>query len=162
ADAYQAAHDLPHAAEFYQRVFYLYVVGDPAARSAAALLTLKDLMGAAYPAPLPQQALQRAGLLLEARQYAAARSEYESLLDQLVGADRDLPRVRIGAADLAAGKPGIAAPYLRGLDLAESEADAERLYWLAEAYARMDDEAPRLAAVEQLARRYRKSPWRLR
>lgn len=161
-EAYQAGGDLPHAAEFYQRVFYKYVAGEAAARSAAALLALKDLMGAAYPSPLPQQALQRADLLMQGRQYAIARSEYESLIDQLVGADRDIARVRVGAADLSAGKPGIAAPYLRGLDLLESDADAERLYWLAESYRRMNDDAGMMSAVDQLARRYPKSSWRLK
>ena len=134
----------------------------PAARAAAALLALKDTMGANYPMPLPQQALQRADLLLQARQYAAARSEYESLLDQLVGVERDQARVRIGAADLAAGKPGVAARYLRGLELPESEADAERLYYLEESARRMNDEAGMSAAVEQLGKRYPKSPWRLK
>jgi soluble lytic murein transglycosylase len=162
AEAYQAAGDLAHAAEFYQRVFHRYVSGEPADRSAAALLTLVQLMGADYPAPLPQQALQRADRLLEARQYAAARSAYESLIDQLVSVDRDLARVRIGAADLAAGKPGIAAPYLRNLEIAESEADAERLHHLAEAHRRMNDEDPMMSAIETLARRYPSSPWRLK
>jgi soluble lytic murein transglycosylase len=161
-DAYQAAGDLPHAAEFYQRVFYFYVTGDPAAKSAAALLALKDLMGASYPAPLPQQALQRADRLMEARQYAAARSEYVALVDQLLGGERDLARVRIGAADIAAGKPGVAAPYLRGLDLAESEADAERLYYLEEASRKMNEDSAMMAAVNELARKYPKSPWRLK
>lgn len=162
ADAYQSAGDLPHAAEFYQRVFYGYVSGDAAARAASALLALKDSMGASYPAPLPQQQLQRANLLLSARQYAAARSEYEALIDTLVGTERDLARVRIGAADLAAGKPGVAAPYLRGQDIAPSEADAERLYWLEECGRRMNDESSMMAAVEQLGKKYPKSPWRLK
>jgi soluble lytic murein transglycosylase len=162
AGAYQTAGDLAHAAEFYQRVFYQYVSGDAAARSAAALLALKELMGASYPAPLPQQRLQRADRLLEARQYTVARSEYEELVNQLVGTERDIARVRIGAAELAAGKPGVAAPYLRGLELAESEADAERLYLLEEAHRRMNEEQPMMSAVEQLGRKYPKSPWRLK
>jgi soluble lytic murein transglycosylase len=162
ADAYQSAGDAPHAVDFYQRVFYQHVVGDPAARAAAALLTLRDTMGANYPMPLPQQALQRADLLLQARQYVAARSEYESLLDRLVGVDRDQARVRIGAADLAAGKPGIAAPYLRGLEIPESEADAERLYYIEESARRMNDDSGMMWAVERLGKRYPKSPWRLK
>ncbi len=162
ADAYQAAGDLPHAADFYQRVFYQYISGDAAARAAAALLSLKETMGSSYPMPLPQQTLRRADLLLTARQYAAARSEYESLLDQLVGVERDQARVRIGAADLAAGKPGPAAAYLRGLDLKESEADAERHYYLEEAARRMNDDAAMTAAVQHLGKKYPKSPWRLK
>ena len=37
ADCYQAANDLPHAAEFYQRVYYHYLTGAAASRAAAAL-----------------------------------------------------------------------------------------------------------------------------
>lgn len=162
AEAYQTAGDLARAVEFYQRVFYRYVTGEPAARSAAALLGLRALMGTNYPAPLPQQALQRADRLLEARQFSAARAEYDQLVNQLVGVDRDVARVRIGACDLANGKPGIAAPYLRGLEIAESEADAERLYHLVDAARRMSDESAIAGAVDQLARRYPTSPWRLR
>jgi soluble lytic murein transglycosylase len=162
ADAYQAAGELAQAADFYQRVFYRYVAGEPAERSAAAILALKELMGASYPAPLPQQALQRADRLLEARQFTAARSEYEALIEQLVGVDRDIARVRVGASELAAGKPGIAAPYLRGLELVESEADAERLYHLTDASRRMNDESAIDASVEQLERKYPQSPWRLK
>jgi soluble lytic murein transglycosylase len=162
ADAYQLAGDLPHAAEFYQRVFYRHISGEPAALSAAALLTLKDRMGANYPAPLPQQALQRADRLLEARQFSAARSEYDALVDQLVGVERDIARVRLGAADVSNGKPGPASSYLRGLTLDPSEADAERLYWISEAVRRMNDESTLPDLLEQLARRYPKSPWRLK
>src|SRR4051812_24209026 len=38
AEAYQVSGDLPHAVEFYQRVFYQYVSGDAVGRAAAALL----------------------------------------------------------------------------------------------------------------------------
>ncbi len=53
ADCYQAANDLKHAAEFYQRVYYHYLTGAAAARAAAALLTLKDSLGADFPPPPP-------------------------------------------------------------------------------------------------------------
>ena len=55
ADCYQAANDLPHAAEFYQRVYYHYLTGAAASRAAAALLTLKDAMGAAIRRPPPRK-----------------------------------------------------------------------------------------------------------
>jgi soluble lytic murein transglycosylase len=161
-DVYQAAKDLPHAAEFYQRVYYEYVSGDAADKAAAALLTLKDMMGTAFPQPLPAQALRRADRLMDARQYGAARAEYESLLGTLVGADRQLAQVRIGAAELGAGHPSIALAYLRGLQLSNPEADAERLYYLEDAARRMADDQGMMAAVKALARKYPKSEWRLK
>ena len=117
ADCYQAAQDLPHAADFYQRVYYQYVSGDAANRAAAALLTLKDTMGAAYPQPLPEQLLRRADRLLEIREYAHAKAEYQILVDQLTGPTRDQARVGVGAADFLDGKTAPACSYLRGLDL---------------------------------------------
>jgi soluble lytic murein transglycosylase len=162
AEAYQAAKDLPHAAEFYQRVYYEYVSGDAAEDAAAALVTLKDAMGAAYPQPLPAQAMRRADRLLEARQYAAAKTEYESLLGTLAGRDREQAQVRIGAADIGAGHLSIALPYLRGLQLTEPEADAERLYYEAEAARRMANDEAMMAAVKALAKKYPKSTWRLK
>lgn len=161
-DAYQAAKDLPEAAEFYQRVYYEYVTGDPAARAAAALVSLKDAMGAAFPKPLPAQALRRADRLMDARQYPAAKAEYESLLGTLVGAERDQAQVRIGAADLADGHPSIAQAYLRGLQLPEGEADAERLYYEEEAARRMTEDDQMMAAVKSVSKKYPKSVWRLK
>ncbi len=101
--AYQAAHDLPHAVEYYQRVYYQYPSGDAATRAAAALLALRDSMGAAYPAPAPQAMVARANQLLAQREYTRARAEFQSLVPQLNGPERDQARVGIGAADYLNG-----------------------------------------------------------
>jgi len=161
ADCYQAAQDLPHAADFYQRVFYQYVNGDAANRAAAALLTLKDTMGAAYPQPLPEQQLRRADRLLEIREYSRAKAEYQTLADQLSGPPQDQARVGVGVADSLDSKAS-ACSYLRGLDIAESEADAEREYYLEECARRSSDEAATMTSVYRLGKQYPKSPWRLK
>jgi len=162
ADCYQAANDLPNAADFYQRVYYQYLTGDAANRSAAALLTLKDAMGAGYPAALPQQMLRRADRLMELREYVAARSEYQALLNQLVGLERDQARVRMGAADFLSGNAGGAYAYLRDLEVAEPEAVAERQYYLEEWARRLNNDDGMMAAIKELAARYPKSLWRLK
>ncbi len=162
AGSYEAARQLANAAEFYQRVYYRYLTGEPANRAAAALLTLKDTMGAAYPQPLPEQILHRADRLLEIHEYSRARPEYQALLDSLVGVARDQARVRIGAADYLAGKTTAAGSYLRGLELPESEAAAERDYYLAECARRLNDDREMMAAIERLASRHPKSGWRLK
>jgi soluble lytic murein transglycosylase len=161
ADSYQAANDLAHAADFYQRVYYQYLTGDAAARAAAALITLQDIMGAAYPAPVPGQMLHRADRLMETRDYARAASEYQSLIDRLVGVERDQARVRAGAADLLRGNPASASSYLRSLQLPDSEADAERLYYLVECARKLGDDNAMMSAVQELAK-YPTSPWRLK
>jgi len=162
ADCYQAANDLPHAADFYQRVYYSYPGGDAATRAAAALLSLKESMGAAYPSPLPQQMLRRADRMVEFRSYIQARAEYQALRGQLTGLERDLARVRIGAVDFLNGNTAAAYPYLRGLELDASEADAERLYDLEECARRLTDHDEMLSAVNRLTRQYPHSPWRLK
>jgi soluble lytic murein transglycosylase len=162
ADSYRAANDLLHAAESYQRVYYQFPTGAASTRAGAALLALKDTMGDAYPPPLPSLMLRRPDRLLELREYALARSEYRSLVDQLAGLERDQARVRIGEADFLKGGVNVACTYLHGLDLAPSEADAERLYDLGECARRESDDAEMMSTIERLGRQYPKSPWRLR
>jgi soluble lytic murein transglycosylase len=162
ADCYQAFNDLPHAVDFYQRIYFQYLTGDAAGRAAAALLTLKDTMGAAYPAPVPAQVLRRVDRLMDAREFAKAREEYLSVVEQLAGTDRDQARVRAGAADLMQGNATAALAYLRGLEMGESEADAERLYYVSESARRLGNDDEMKAAIARLDKQYAKSPWRLR
>ncbi len=164
ADCYQAANDLVHAAEFYQRVYYQYPnpTGDASTRSGAALLELKDSMGDAYPPPPAHLMLRRAVTLMQMGQYVLARTEYRSLVDQLAGLERDQARVGIGEADFLRGSTTVACSYLRGLELGEPEADAERLYDLGECARRQGDDGEMIAAVERLGRQHPKSPFRLK
>lgn len=162
ADSFLAAGDQTHAAESYQRVYYQFVSGDAAARAAAAIASLKESMGAAYPAAAPQLMLHRADKLLDARWYPQARAEYRTLAAELSGPERDLARVGVGAADFLDGATPRAYPYLRGLELPDSEADAERLYYLAECARRLTDDDQLRAALDRLERHYPRSPWRLK
>jgi soluble lytic murein transglycosylase len=162
ADCYRAANDLVQAAEFYQRVYYQYPTSDAATHSGAALLALKDTMGSAYPPPAPRLMLHRPDRLMEVHEYVLARSEYRSLIDRVAGLERDQARVRIGEADFLKGSTKVACTYLRGLELAESEADAERLYDVGECARHQGDDGEMIAAVERLGRQYPKSPWRLK
>lgn len=162
ADSYQAADDRTHAADFYQRVFAQYVVGDAGLRAAAALVTLKDAMGAAYPAPLGAQLLQRAGRLLDARLYDKARAEFQSAADQTTGLDHDRALVRVGLADYLAGRQAAACSYWTGLETGNSEAAAERLFELEECNRHAGDETAMMQAVDKLASDYPQSPWRLK
>ncbi|MCU1237762.1 MAG: Lytic transglycosylase, catalytic [Candidatus Solibacter sp.] len=162
ADCYQAANDLPHAAEFYQRVYYQYLTGAAATRSASALIALKDAMGAAYPEPSTVQLLRRADRLLDAKEYVDAKREYQNVAVRAEGLERDQARVRSAAADYLSGKTAIAWPALSALQVADSEAAAERLYYLAECARKRNDDGDLASAIQQLAARHRQSPWRLK
>src|ERR1035441_2905605 len=162
ADCYQAANLLAQAGEVYQKVYYHTLSGAAALRAAAALITLKDTMGSAYPPPGAAQRLHRADRLMEAKEYAQARKEYQAVAAEAGGVERDQALVRIGAADFLDGKTPLAWRYLRDLAVAESPRAAERLYYLAECARQRNDDAEMMSAVGQLAARYRQSPWRLK
>jgi soluble lytic murein transglycosylase len=160
AESYQAADDPQNAAEFYQRAYAQYPLGPAADQASAALAALQVSMGSAFPQPLPEQLLLRADRLFELHAYPQARAEYAAAIDRLTGVQRDEARVRVGASDLAANNFSAAYSYLTGLRLDESEADAERLYYIEEAARRLNNDDAAAGAVRRLAERYPKSGWR--
>jgi soluble lytic murein transglycosylase len=162
AAAYEAARDLPRAVEYFQRVYYEYPSGDPATRAAAALTALRDSMGPSYPAPSPQQMIERGNRLLAHKEYARARAEFQSLIPQLTGSARDQARVGAGAADYLDGNVSSAYQYLRLLEVSDAQAAAERLYYLVECARRLNDDDQMMEAVGQLNKRYSQSPWRFK
>jgi soluble lytic murein transglycosylase len=106
--------------------------------------------------------LQRAGRLLDVREYARARAEFQTAADQTSGLDHERALVRLGQADYLAGKTAAACSYWRGLEVDPLEAGAERLYDLEECNRHAGDEAAMMQAVDRLAREYPQSPWRLK
>jgi soluble lytic murein transglycosylase len=162
ATAYEAASDPLNAALFYQRVYFGYPDTDAATRASAALVLLKDSLGPAYPASSPAQMLGRADRFMAEHDYVRARQEYTGMIRDLTGLERDQARVRAGAADYLRGETAAASRYLETLDLEHSEADAERLYYLAECQRRANDDGERLETLKRLAAGYPKSPWRLK
>ena len=158
----QAAGDLPAAAEAYQRVYYQYPAGDAATRAAAALLALKDAMADRFPQPAVRLLLRRADRLMDLRDLSHARIEFQALLDRPPSLERDQARVRLGAVDYLAGKTTTAIPYLESLDVGESEADAERLYYLEECQRRQGDDQEMADSLKRLAEKHPNSPWRLK
>ncbi len=162
AMAYEAASDPINAATYYQRVYFGYPDTDAADRASAALVLLKTSMGAAYPQPTATQMLERGNRWLAAHEYGRARQEFTSLVSELAGADRDLARVGVGVADFQRGEAAGAYRYLESLDLDHSEADAERLYYLAECQRHTNAGDDMLVTVKRLSQQYPQSPWRLK
>jgi soluble lytic murein transglycosylase len=162
AEAQQAAGNLAGAVETYQRVYCQYVTGDAAVRSATALAALRSTMGPSYPALSAQQMLRHADRLLEVRELTLARTEYRALAEHGSGAERDLARVGLGAVEFLGGKSPTAAVYLRPLEVAAPEAEAERLYYLVECARRVDDDGELKQALHRLESQFAKSPWCLK
>lgn len=161
AKAYEDAGDLPKAAAAYQRVYYGYPVSEEAAAAEPALRRLAVALGENYPAPTTATMLARAWKMLEARRWIPARHELEAIAPRLTGPERDLARVRIGAADANAGRAPSAFFYLRSLEVADPEADAERLHYVVVAARRMRNFGAMDTALDGLRRQYPASPWRL-
>lgn len=160
AMAYEGCHDLPHAAQYYQRVFYEYPSGDAATRAAAALIGLRDALGTAYPAPAPQAMVERGHKLLAQREYSRAQAEFRALVPQLNGAERDQARVGIGAAEYLSGDVAAAYSFLRSLEVSDAEAGAERLYYLVECARKLNDEDQMMEGIKKLGKHDAESQWR--
>jgi soluble lytic murein transglycosylase len=162
AQAYEAAQEPAQAVNYYNRVYYLYPMSDCAPRAAMALEALRSSMGASYPAPAPQQMLERGNRLLAARQYTKARAEFSALASQLSGPEHELAVVGIGAVEYLDKQSDHSCQYLRSLETGSPEAAAERLYYLSECARRVNDDDAMLAAIHTLAKQYPSSPWRLK
>ena len=162
ASACEAADDPPSAAVYHQQVYYQYPATAEAEQSAAALARLKDALGSAYPSPMPQAMFQRAEKWIRAGDFRRARAEYESIVPRVAGLDRELARLRIPVTDYLASRTASACVYLKSLELSSPEADAERLYYLAECARRLDRDEERLQTLDRLAELHPQSPWRLK
>ena len=162
ADAYQAAHDLTHAIQYYQSVYYEYPDSDQASHAGAALITLRATLAVSFPPPAPQLVLDRARKLLAQRELPRARSEFQALAQQFTGAERDQARVGIGVADYLNGDVASAYSYLRALDLSDPEADAERLFYIEECARKLNDDEQMSEAVKKLEKHHAESTWRYR
>jgi len=161
AQALEANGDPAAAAIHYQRVYYEHPKSAAAASAEAALMRLPAQLGASYPPPMPQAMLSRASLLIEAGDTTKAIAELQQMILQLGGEQRDLARVRIGAARRRARQDSAALAYLNTLEVNEGEAGAERLYLMAACARRLGRDEEVRAAMAGLAERHRTSHWRL-
>jgi soluble lytic murein transglycosylase len=159
--AFAAAGDRVSAVVYHQRVYYGFPNSPEAAQAEAALTKLRADMGDQYPPAMPQARLGRAIKLMEARQYAKARAELESLVPQLAGEEKDLARVRIGVADYDAKDTVQAHRELSSMEVSTPEADAERLHYLLLCAQRLKNQDEVNSILDKLARLYPGSKWRL-
>lgn len=149
------------AATYYQNVYYLYPTTPEAAQAALALEALKQSLGDKYPAAKPQTVLIRASRLMNSGEVKKAKAELEELVPQAGGLERDMAKVRIGAASYFLKDNQVAYRYLQTLAIASPDPDAERLYYLQAAARRLKNEDGATDALERLNKQYATSPWRL-
>jgi soluble lytic murein transglycosylase len=161
ARCFQANNDLAQAAEYYHRVYYNYPVAGEAAEAATTLVQIKPKLGDAYPRVMPQALLGRAEKLIHYRRPAEARIELTAAIPQISGVLRELAEVRLGEVDYFAGNAKVAFDYLSNLKVNDSEADAERLYYLIKCARRQDKTSDVKPFLAQLEQQHRESTWRM-
>jgi soluble lytic murein transglycosylase len=160
--AYEALGEQPQAALSYERVYYGYPNADLAAQSWTAMERLRAALGNDFPAAPARQRLDRCENWLTAKEYGKARQEYSTVAESLTGLEKDDAKVGIGVTDYMSGNSVVALRYLQALHVTGPEADAQRLYYLAEAARRLNDDTALMDAVKQLGERYPQSTWRLK
>jgi soluble lytic murein transglycosylase len=161
ARALRQSGQLGAAALQYQRVYIETPRSPEAAAAEAALAELQAEMGDSYPPLLARHILLRADLLMRGGEARKAIAELTAALPRFTGADRDLARVRIGAARYFANENAAAAAYLSSAETPHPEADAERLHYIVQANRRLSRYEEALAATAGLARAHPHSEWRL-
>jgi Tfp pilus assembly protein PilF len=153
ARAYDAQGNTGAAAAHYQKIFIEHPLSPEAADAQSAL--------AHYPALPPASLLTRSLRLIDGGDYARAHKELTSLLPRLSGADLDLARVRMGAAQYLAGDYKPAYEHLTRFQAATAESEAERLYYVVQCTRRLDRIEEMQNHLAQLSRVYPQSGWRL-
>jgi soluble lytic murein transglycosylase len=162
AQAFEATGFPRQAANYYQRVYYLYPAADLAEKARTALERLQSSLAADFPSVTPRQQLDRAAAMLKAKQYSRARQEYGALALDLTGGDRDEAQAGVGASFYLEGDYAGTARYLGGLRLSAADPAAARLYYLTEANRHLNDDEAMMDAIRQLGEQYPQSPWRLK
>lgn len=156
AQAYEQSGDKIAAAGDYLSVYDNFPLSPSAPEAGEKANYFQGVLGDAFPKPTVAAQMARAGILFDAHNWQDAQNAYSLTLPQLTGPDQELAQVRI--ADCAVQLGGNAAA-LASLQLQTPEVDAERLYYLSQAYRSIPDEANMLATVSQAIARAPQSAW---
>ena len=153
ARAAVAQGNLTAAREHYAKIYVEHPVAAEASEAETAL--------AQYPPLEPASLATRGFRLIDSGDYNRARKELTALLPRLGGADLDLARVRIGAAQYLAGDYKPALEHLSSFQAANGDAEAERIYYVIQSARHLDRIDQMASQLDQLSRLYPQSAWRL-
>lgn len=156
AQAYEQSGDKIAAAGDYLSVYDNFPLSTSAQEAGEKAKYLQGALGDSFPKPTVAQRLVRAGILFDAHHWQDAQNAYTEALPDLVGSDQELAQLRIAYSGEQLG--GNAAA-LASLQPQTPEVDAERLYYLSQAYRSASDETNMLAAVSQASARAPQSAW---
>jgi soluble lytic murein transglycosylase len=144
------------AAKDYLSLYYGFPLTDEARAAGQRIPELSRQLGDAFPAsPVPQQ-IARGEVLFGAHRWREARQEFEAILPQAGGADRDHAELRIQQCKSSQGG---GASALTSPKLTDADAEAERLYSLSQAYRNEKREKEMFDAITQVAERFPQNQW---
>lgn len=152
ARAYDAVRNYPAAVEAFRQVYYMYPAAEEADTAAKEIARLSA--HAAVPPASVALRHERAARLFDRRRFRDAQEAYRDLAAAAQGAERELALVRAAASAYHARNTSAAVRELNRLNVGSPQADAERLYYLAECYRRMSRETYFINTVEMLGQRY--------
>jgi soluble lytic murein transglycosylase len=159
AHAYQAAHQLPHAAKDYQTIFYKYPLADEAQSAGTSLSQVQRALGKEYAYPGVEMQEMRAQLFFDAHKWREARTEFEKLLTMLHDpANPTRQRAELRAAQCRVqlkSSPSIIAK----LNTPSPEVEPERLFVLSQTWRTEKHESEMLAAIDQVTQKFPESKW---
>jgi soluble lytic murein transglycosylase len=145
------------AAVRYQKIYIEHPLSQEASDAESALAGIPGGTGALPSASLLARALK----LIDGGDYTRAHKELNALLPRLSGADLDLARVRMGAAQYLAGEYKPAYQHLISFQAAAAESEAERLYYLVQCARKLDRLDEMATNLDRLSEAYPQSVWRL-
>jgi soluble lytic murein transglycosylase len=153
ARAYAAQGNTTAATSHYLKIYVEHPLAPEASDAESALAGSGTLPSASL--------LARAFKLIDGGDYSRAHKELNALLPQLTGADLDLARVRMGAAQYLAGEYKPAYQHLTSFQASTADAEAERLYYLTQCTRKLDKIDEMATHLDRLSEAYPQSPWRL-
>jgi soluble lytic murein transglycosylase len=159
ARAYESLRKLVLAVRDYQTIYYKHPLADEANDAAAALPRLNKQLHDEFPYAGAELQEVRAQAFYDAHKWKEARTEYEKLASILKDPSNPVRQRALVRAAEARQHPK-AEPYLLAkLNTSDPETDAERLYYLSQAYRSEKNENAMLTAIEQIADKYPETRW---
>jgi soluble lytic murein transglycosylase len=159
ARAYESTRKLVDAVKDYQTLYYKYPLSDESKDASLVLTRLNKQLRDEAPRASVELQNERAEAFYNAHKWKEARAEYEKLASMLkdpTNATRQRALVRSAECRQ---HPKAAPRLFASLNTSDSEADAERLYSLAQAYRSDKNETEMLSNVEKVAEKYPQSHW---
>jgi soluble lytic murein transglycosylase len=159
ARAYESTRKLVLAAKDYQAIFYRHPFADEATDAGQALHHLNAQLHSEFPYAGVELQDLRAQAFFDAHKWKEARVEYEKLASMLKDPEKPVRQRALVRAAECRQHPK-ASPYLLAkIAVTDPETNAERLYYLSQAYRSERNEPDMLSAIEQVVEKYPESRW---